>query len=80
MNQSINIENFDNWMSWSGNSYKFPMTINSKTTPRKLNESISGVCMSLGLRPSHDFQVTTYEVRFRTKTFLAMFKMNYNNG
>ena len=80
MQQNTNLEAFDDWMSWKDNAYT--LQVDSKrliSTPRHLNEMISTTCLNLGLRPIKDFQVTMYEVRFRTKTFLAMFKLNYNN-
>ena len=85
MQQSTNLEAFDNWMSWKDNAYelkihsKLPLQHHRKSSPKHLNSMIVTTCRGLGLRPLVDFQVTMYEVRFRTKTFLAMFKMNYNN-
>lgn len=80
MQENTNIEAFDDWMSWKENAFELTIpTKLSRSTPRHLNSLITTTCMGLGLRPITDFQVTMYEVRFRTKTFLAMFKMNYNN-
>lgn len=81
MNQNTNIEAFDDWMSWKGNAYKLKIHSkrNSRSTPKHLNSLITTTCMDLGLRPIADFQVTMYEVRFRTATYLAMFKLNYND-
>lgn len=79
MQKNTNLERFDNWMSWKDNAHQLTIKSKlSKRTPKQLNQSVSGVCLSMGLRPMEDFQVTMYEVRFRTKTFLAMFKMNFN--
>jgi len=85
MKQSTNLEAFDDWMSWKDNAYDLKYSHHTKISqrhmsyPKKLNEQISTVCLGLGLRPTVDFQITMYEVRFRTKTFLAMFKMNYGD-
>jgi|TARA_B100001093_G_scaffold487281_1_gene523397 hypothetical protein len=80
MQQNTNLEAFDDWMSWKDNAYTITLDAKGYTsTPRHLNNMIVTTCVDLGLRPTVDFQVTMYEVRFRTKTFLAMFKMNYNN-
>tara|TARA_R110001592_G_scaffold87400_2_gene258143 strand:+ start:8923 stop:9165 length:243 start_codon:yes stop_codon:yes gene_type:complete len=79
MLQNTNIENFDEWMSWKDNAFDIARTSMGRRTPRKIGDSIAGICLGLGLRPGKDFQVTMYQVRFRTKTFLAMFKMNYKD-
>jgi len=83
MQQNTNLQTFDDWMSWKDNVYKLNIKSSrlSKTnTPKHLNKSITYICSNLGLRPIQDFQITMYEVRFRTKTFLAMFKMNFNEN
>ena len=80
MRQSNNLEAFDDWMSWKENAFEIKIHPRlSRTSPRRLSENITTTCLSLGLRPIEDFQITMYEVRFRTKTFLAMFKMNYKD-
>jgi len=80
MQENTNLQAFDNWMSWKENSYELNIHPKlSRTSPKRLSESITVTCLDLGLRPTLDFQVTMYEVRFRTKTFLAMFKMNYKD-
>jgi len=79
MLQNTNIDNFDEWMAWKDNAYNIARLPNGRMYPRKVGESIAGICLGLGLRPGKDFQVTMYQVRFRTKTFLAMFKMNYKD-
>ena len=78
--QQTNVEAFDNWMLWKDNAYELKLKASSSIRPVKLSDTVIAVCTELGLRPIKDYQVSMYEVRFRTKTFLAMFKMNYNNG
>lgn len=79
MLQNTDINNFDEWMSWRDNAYHIARGHKGRMHPRKVGDSIAGICLGLGLRPGKDFQVTMYQVRFRTKTFLAMFKMNYKD-
>ena len=76
MSQSTNLKSFDNWMSWKQNSYPVQMR---KLPVRKVNESNMFTCINLGVRPTKDFHLTSSEIRFRTKSFLAMFKLNYEN-
>jgi|TARA_B100000073_G_C23694629_1_gene557841 hypothetical protein len=78
--QQTNVKAFDDWMLWKENRYDLKLPTTSVVKPIKLADSVVAVCTELGLRPTKDYQVSMYEVRFRTKTFLAMFKMNYNNG
>jgi hypothetical protein len=80
MLQNTNIENFDEWMSWKDNAFTIDRRSMGRRTPRRIGESIAGICLGLGLRPGKDFQVTMYQVRFRTKSYLAMFKINFKNG
>ena len=74
--QQTNVEAFDNWMLWKSNAYKLTDVKRFK----RHSETVTAVCTEIGLRPVEDYQVSMYEVRFKTKTFLAMFKMNFNNG
>tara|TARA_B100000927_G_scaffold289979_1_gene287703 strand:+ start:1322 stop:1561 length:240 start_codon:yes stop_codon:yes gene_type:complete len=76
MNQSTNLKSFDDWMTWKENSYPVEMR---KHYVKKADQSIMFTCINLGLRPNKDFHLTSSEVRFRTKSFLAMFKLNYEN-
>ncbi len=80
MQENTNLKAFDDWVSWKDNAYELKIyPALSRTSPKRLNKTITITCLDLGLRPKVDFQVTMYEVRFRTKTFLAMFKMNYKD-
>ena len=80
MQENTNLQAFDAWVSWKDNAYELKIHANlSRTAPKRLSESVTLACLDLGLRPKVDFQITMYEVRFRTKTFLAMFKMNYKD-
>lgn len=81
MKQNTNLKLFDDWMLWKNNSFKIGYArVKPISTPKHISEFVNLTCTGLGLRPGTDFQYSTNEVRFRTKTFLAMFKMNYNNG
>ena len=79
MLQNTNINNFDEWMAWKDNAFNIARTSMGRRTPRKVGESIASICLGLGLRPGKDFQVKMYQIRFRTKTFLAMVKMKYKD-
>jgi|TARA_R110001606_G_scaffold39881_2_gene109484 hypothetical protein len=76
MQTNISTEAFNKWLSWKEHSVKMPVYPGG---PRRLSETVTSVCMSLGLRPEIDYHVTANEVRFSTKTFLAMFKLNWSN-
>ena len=76
MQQSHNLQLFDNWVEWKSNTFELVLNARGKTTPVHHQNTVMSTCLSLGLRPGEDFQVT----RFRTKTFLAMFRMNFRNG
>lgn len=92
MQQNTNLKLFDEWVTWKDNSFALGVIGNGKLpngngklpknnqNPKQYKNTITSICVSLGLRPGMDFQVTMYEVRFRQKSFLAMFKLNFING
>ena len=80
MQQSNNLSLFDKWVEWKPNSFELVLNARGKVTPVHHQNSVFSRCLSLGLRPGKDFQVTMYQVRFRTKSYLAMFKINFKNG
>lgn len=80
MQQSNNLNLFDKWVDWKDNSFATALDVNGRITLKHQKNTVTSTCISLGLRPGVDFQVTAYEVRFREKSFLAMFKMNFTNG
>lgn len=85
MQQNTNLKLFDEWITWKDNSFALGVIGNGKLpknnqNPKQYKNTITSICVSLGLRPGMDFQVTMYEVRFRQKSFLAMFKLNFING
>ena len=80
MQQSNSLSQFDKWADWKENSFDLVLNAKGKTTPVHHRNTVTSTCLSLGLRPGEDFQVTMYQVRFKTKSYLAMFKINFNNG